>query len=108
MAACAASPRPPRIALFDQTVIDPAVAMTNTDSPNEAKDRTAGISVSAVQCICRSHQRRPHRFQPFRLSKDRTFADAVEDVFGLWLNPPTHAVFLSIEKKARFRHSTAG
>jgi hypothetical protein len=34
------------------------------------------------------------------VSKDPTFADAVEDVFGLWLNPPTHAVLLSIEQES--------
>lgn len=94
--------RPPRIAPLAQAVIDRVVALTNTDPPHEATHWTAGamaaavdISVSSVQRIWRAHQLRPHRFRSFKLSNDPAFADKVQDVVGLYVDPPAHAVVLS-------------
>jgi transposase len=102
--------RPPRIAPLGQTVIDRVVALTNTDPPHEATHWTAGtmaaavgISVSSVQRIWRAHQFRPHRFRSFKLSNDPHFADKVQDVVGLYVNPPAHAVVLSIDEKSQIQ-----
>jgi len=102
--------RPPRIAPLEQTVIDRVVALTNTDPPHEATHWTAGamaaaadISVSSVQRIWRAHQLRPHRFRSFKLSNDPAFADKVQDVVGLYVDPPAHAVVLSIDEKSQIQ-----
>jgi len=87
--------RPPRIAPLDQRVIDRVVALTNTDPPHAATHWTdgamaaaVGVSVSSVQRIWRAHQLRPHRFRSFKLSSDPAFADKVQDVVGLSVDPP--------------------
>jgi transposase len=102
--------RPPRIAPLDQTVIDRVVALTKTEPPHEATHWTAGamaaavdISVSSVQRIWRAHQLRPHRFRSFKLSNDPAFADKVQDVVGLYVDPPAHAVVLSIDEKSQIQ-----
>jgi transposase len=102
--------RPSRIAPLDQAIIDRVVALTNTDPPHEATHWTAaamaaaaGISVSSVQRIWRAHQLRPHRFRSFKLSNDPHFADKVQDVVGLYIDPPAHAVVLSIDEKSQIQ-----
>jgi transposase len=102
--------RPPRIAPLDQTIIDRVVALTNTDPPHEATHWTAGtmaaavgVSISSVQRIWRAHQLRPHRFRSFKLSRDPAFADKVQDVVGLYVDPPAHAVVLSIDEKSQIQ-----
>jgi hypothetical protein len=54
-----------------------------------------GVSISSVQRIWRAHQLRPHRFRSFKLSRDPAFADKVQDVVGLYVDQPAHAVVLS-------------
>jgi hypothetical protein len=36
----------------------------------------------------------------FKLSTDPAFAEKVEDVVGLYVDPPAHAVVLSIDEKS--------
>jgi transposase len=62
-----------------------------------------GVSVSSVQRIWRAHQLRPHRFRSFKLSNDPAFADKVQDVVGLYVDPPAHAVVLSIDEKSQIQ-----
>jgi transposase len=102
--------RPSRIAPLDQAVLDRVIALTNTDPPHEATHWTAGamaaavgVSVSSVQRIWRAHQLRPHCFRSFKLSRDPAFADKVRDVVGLYVEPPAHAVVLSIDEKSQIQ-----
>src|SRR5512147_3253986 len=102
--------RPPRIRPLEQAVLDRVVALTNTAPPHAATHWTAGamaaavgVSVSAVQRIWRAHQLRPHRFRSFKLSSDPAFADKVQDVVGLYVDPPAHAVVLSVDEKSQIQ-----
>ena len=45
----------------------------------------------------------PHRFRQFKLSNDPAFATKVEDVIGLYVDPPAHAVVLSIDEKSQIQ-----
>ena len=56
-----------------------------------------GISVSSVQRIWRAHGLRPHRVQ-FKLSNDPDVAK-LRDVVGLYVDPPAHAIVLSVDEK---------
>ena len=51
----------------------------------------------------------PHRWRTFKRSKDPAFAEKLEDIVGLYMHPPAHAVgsCRRSTRKARFRHSTA-
>lgn len=43
----------------------------------------------------------------FKLSNDPLFVDKVRDIAGFYLSPANRAVVLSIDKRARSRHSIA-
>ena len=51
---------------------------------------------STVQKIWRTHGLAPHRLRTFKLSRDPLFASRIRDVVGLYVDPPAHAVVLSV------------
>src|SRR6202046_5946045 len=65
--------------------------------------RLQGISVSSVQRIWRRHGLRPHRTRLFKLSNDPQFAAKLRDVVGLYVDPPAHAVVLSVDEKSQIQ-----
>jgi hypothetical protein len=61
------------------------------------------ISVSSVHRIWRRHGLRPHQIRQFKLSNDPRFAAKVRDIVGLYVNPPEHAVVLSVDEKSQIQ-----
>ena len=45
----------------------------------------------------------PHRLRTFKRSNDPAFAEKVEDIVGLYMHPPAHAVVLSIDEKSQIQ-----
>jgi hypothetical protein len=45
----------------------------------------------------------PHQVRSFKLSSDPNFATKVEDIVGLYVDPPAHAVVLSIDEKSQIQ-----
>jgi hypothetical protein len=45
----------------------------------------------------------PHRSKTFKLSNDPNFAEKLRDVVGLYLNPPEHAIVLSVDEKSQIQ-----
>ena len=45
----------------------------------------------------------PHRAQRFKLSTDPRFLEKFTDVVGLYVDPPAHAVVLSIDEKSQIQ-----
>ncbi len=103
--------RPSRIPPLADAVAERVVTRTiTTDPPGEVTHWTAaamariiGISVSSIQRIWRSHGLQPHRWRQFKLSNDPQFAAKVRDVVGLYMNPPAHAVVVSIDEKTQIQ-----
>ena len=103
--------RPPRIPALDHGVAERVVTLTTTtDPPGEVTHWTAaamaklvGISVSSVQRIWRTHGLQPHRWRQFKLSNDPLFASKVRDIVGLYVNPPAHAIVLSVDEKSQIQ-----
>ena len=102
--------RPPRIPPLAQAVIDRVVALTSADPPGEvthwtaaAMAKAAGISGSSVQRIWRAHGLEPHRIRQFKLSNDKAFADKLRKIVGLYVDPPAHAVVLSVDEKSQIQ-----
>ena len=62
-----------------------------------------GVSLSAVQRIWQAHHLQPHRSRTFKKSNDPAFAAKVEDIVGLYMNPPAHAVVVSIDEKSQIQ-----
>ncbi len=102
--------RPSRIPPLGSDVVDRVVALTLTDPPAEATHWTGammaeatGISVSSVQRIWRAHGLQPHRVGQFKLSNDPDFVAKLRDVVGLYVDPPAHAIVLSIDEKSQIQ-----
>ena len=65
--------------------------------------KAAGISLRAVQRIWEAHRLQPHRIRTVKKSRDPAFTAKVEDVVGLYMDPPAHAVVVSIDEKSQIQ-----
>ena len=68
-----------------------------------AMANATGISLRSVQRIWEAHQLQPHRVRSFKRSRDPRFAEKMADIVGLYLDPPAHAVVLSIDEKSQIQ-----
>ena len=68
-----------------------------------AMAQAAGISEASVRRIWKAHGLKPHRVATFKLSNDPQFVEKLEDIVGLYLNPPEHAVVLSLDEKSQIQ-----
>src|SRR5919199_319345 len=71
--------------------------------PEDRERLAAGISHRSVQRIWAAHGLQPHRVRTFKLSKDPKFVDKVLDVVGLYVDPPEHALVLSVDEKSQIQ-----
>lgn len=62
-----------------------------------------GISDSSVLRIWHAHGLKPHRVETFKISNDPHFADKLEAIVGLYLNPPEHALVLCVDEKSQIQ-----
>jgi transposase len=62
-----------------------------------------GIAPSAVHKIWKAHALKPHLTRTFKLSRDPNFVAKVEDIVGLYLNPPDKALVLSVDEKSQIQ-----
>ncbi len=65
--------------------------------------RAAGVSEATVRRSWRAHGLKPHRVRSFKLSNDPQFAEKLETIVGLYLNPPEHALVLSLDEKSQIQ-----
>lgn len=65
--------------------------------------RHLGVSKMAIQRIWKAHGLQPHRVKRFKLSRDPHFVEKLRDVVGLYLNPPAHALVLSVDEKSQIQ-----
>ena len=102
--------RPARIAPLPAETVDRVIELTNQTPPHQATHWTApamakavGISPSSVRRIWAGQGLQPHRVRAFKLSNDPKFADKLKAVVGLYIDPPAHAVVLSIDEKSQIQ-----
>jgi transposase len=103
--------RPSRIPPLGSEVTARVVTLTTTgDPPGETTHWTAaamaklvGISASSVQRIWRAHGLQPHRTRTFKLSNDPRFAEKLRAIVGLYVDPPAHAIVLSVDEKSQIQ-----
>ena len=60
-----------------------------------------GVSDSSVGRIWKEHGLKPHLVRSFKLSNDPHCVEKLEDIVGLYLNPPEHAIVLSCDEKSQ-------
>jgi transposase len=63
----------------------------------------SGISAASVQRIWQAHGLKPHRVATFKVSNDKHFVEKLEDVVGLYLDPPEHALVLCCDEKSQIQ-----
>jgi hypothetical protein len=45
----------------------------------------------------------PHRVRQFKLSNDPQFAAKLHEIVGLYVDPPDHAIVLSVDEKSQIQ-----
>ena len=62
-----------------------------------------GTNASTVARIWRAHGLKPHRVESFKLSNDPHFVEKLQDIVGLYLDPPEHALVLCCDEKTQIQ-----
>jgi transposase len=104
------APRPGRPPLITNEVTATLIAKTTQSTPAKATQwstrtmaREMGVSKASVSRIWRANGLKPHRVESFKVSNDPLFADKLEAIVGLYLNPPEHALVLSVDEKSQIQ-----
>jgi transposase len=102
--------RPGRIPPVPAALRSRIVRMTLEEQPPGAThwSRTSmakamGVSPSSVGRIWKAHGLKPHRVESFKLSNDKQFQEKLEDIVGLYMNPPEHALVFSCDEKSQIQ-----
>jgi len=102
--------RKPGKAPLPPATVAKVLALTCSEPPRavthwtgRAMAQVVGISLRAVQRIWEANRLQPHRLRTFKRSTDPAFAAKVEDIVGLYMDPPCHAVVLSIDEKSQIQ-----
>jgi transposase len=102
--------RPSRIPPLGPEVAERVVKLSLSAPPGEATHWTSAmmakacaISPSAVQRIWRAHGLQPHKVKQFKLSNDPAFVAKLRDIVGLYIDPPEHAIVLSVDEKSQIQ-----
>lgn len=105
----ASRPGRPRTAR-ESAMVQEVVRVTLNETPKGAthwSTRTLaehlGTNATAVARIWRDHGLKPHRIETFKLSNDPRFIEKLEDIVGLYLDPPEHALVLSCDEKTQIQ-----
>ena len=86
------------------------IALTCSEPPGEvthwtgrAMAKVMGVSLRTVQRVWKAHKLQPHRLRTFKRSNDPDFVTKLEDIVGLYMAPPAHALVLSIDEKSQIQ-----
>lgn len=102
--------RPPGRAKVADAKVREVIELANSPPDGEATHWTlramaarVGLAFSTVRTIWQRHGLAPHRLRLFKLSNDPAFVDKRHDVVGLYVDPPEHAVVLSVDEKSQIQ-----
>jgi len=103
-------PRPGRPRTVTDRQVEDVVVKTLESTPKDATHwstrsmaEETGMSQSAIYRIWKAFGLQPHRQDTWKLSKDPQFVAKVQDVVGLYLNPPERAVVLCVDEKSQIQ-----
>ena len=60
-----------------------------------------GVAASTVMRHWQAHGLKPHIVRGFKISRDPKFVEKLEDIVGLYMSPPEHAIVLSCDEKSQ-------
>jgi len=104
------APRPGRKPAISAKLKEELIRRTTQSKPANAthwSTRTMaaemGVSDATVRRIWHAHGLKPHLVESFKISKDKHFAKKLEDILGLYLNPPEHAIVMCVDEKSQIQ-----
>jgi transposase len=104
------APRPGRTPTITPAKVQEVVRKTTQEKPSHAthwSTRTmaeaVGLSEKSVRRIWHKHGLKPHLSRTFKVSNDPEFAEKLEAIIGLYLNPPEHAIVLCADEKSQIQ-----
>ena len=104
------APRPGRKPAISSKVKEELIRRTTQSKPANAthwSTRTMaaemGVSEATVRRVWHAHGLKPHLVERFKISKDKRFAEKLEDIVGLYLNPPEHAIVMCVDEKSQIQ-----
>jgi transposase len=104
------APRSGRKPTLSEAKVRSIVRRTTQETPRNATQwstrsmaKSEGVSEATVRRIWQRHGLKPHLMRTFKLSRDPHFVERLEDVVGLYLNPPEHAIVLSVDEKSQIQ-----
>jgi len=62
-----------------------------------------GVSRMTVHRIWKGHNLKPHLVKQFKISNDPRFVEKLNDVVGLYLNPPQKALVICVDEKSQIQ-----
>jgi len=104
------APRPGRQKSIAIEIVEQVVRKTTQEKPAKGTHwstrslaQATGLSASTIRRIWKRYGLKPHLVRTFKLSQDPQFVEKLEDVIGLYLNPPEHALVLSVDEKSQIQ-----
>jgi len=102
--------RPGRRPSLSQATVAGIVELTLREKPPDATQWStrsmaaiAGVSPASVRRIWKGHGLQPHRVRTFKLSRDPRFVEKLQDVVGLYIDPPKKALVFSVDEKSQIQ-----
>ena len=83
------------------TLKPPGAGRTHWTSRDLA--RQTGVSHTTVHRLWQAHALKPHQVKTFKFTTDPAAEEKIHDVVGLYLNPPTNAIVLSVDEKTQIQ-----
>src|ERR1700680_138973 len=65
--------------------------------------KLCGVSKASVQRVWHANGLKAHLLKTFKLSNDPDFIAKLEDVVGLYMNPPDHALVFCVDEKSQIQ-----
>jgi len=65
--------------------------------------RELGESPTLVHRVWRANRLKPHLVKMFKVSNDKHFLEKLQDVVGLYMNPPENALVFSVDEKSQIQ-----
>jgi transposase len=85
--------------LVELTTKSTPIAATHWSTRKMAAE--LGVSAASVSRHWRAHGLKPHIVRGFKISRDPQFVEKLQDIVGLYMAPPEHALVLCCDEKSQ-------
>jgi transposase len=88
-------------AIVEKTLQEKPANATHWSTRSMAE--ATGASQSMVVRVWKANGLKPHQVRTFKLSRDKQFVEKMQDIVGLYLNPPERALVLCCDEKSQIQ-----